>query len=292
MKKVIKYSLMLFSIALTLFMFSGCLQNEDLVTENALEGGMVTPTGVIPYKLGATPTVDISIDVPKGPAVSSIEVYNTYYANDTTAKGVDTVLVSNEVLLTTIDVGGANASDVVEKSLSLTYTDLKNDILIKGEALPEDELLLTIGNSWKLTYITVMSDGRKVINNAATTVAVANFFAGPYEKYLKYFHPTAGGTYPTEPYSIVKEDIDLVAISASECTDWFGVWTDTKLIIHINDDNSISLRVIDREDVTQGDPNDPTKVSHYDPATGVIELYYNYSGSGGFRIFWVVYTPK
>jgi len=50
--------------------------------------------------------------------------------------------------MTTIDVAGANTSDDVEKSLTLTYDDLKKDILVDGAALPADELELAIGNAW------------------------------------------------------------------------------------------------------------------------------------------------
>lgn len=272
MKKAIFSAL---SLTFAVLVFVSCDKTfDDLMTADAKTGGLLSPTSSIPYKLGSTPSISITLDIPKGPGIQSVEVYRTY--TDKT-----------EVLDQTIEVGSANASDDVTKTLSYTYSQL-----IAGLGMPADESTLTIGDKWTLRYVSVMDDGRKVDVSGKTTVAVANFFAGPYVKDMKYFHPTAGGSYPTTPYSAYTENIDLVALNASECDDWFGVWEDTKVIIHINPDNSVQLTFIDRSDVNQGDPNNPDNVCSYDPVTGVIKLYYNYAGSGGFRIFWVVYTPR
>jgi hypothetical protein len=136
-------------------------------------------------------------------------------------------------------------------------------------------------------------DARKVDNASTTVVAVANFFAGPYEKDMRYFHPTAGGSYPTTPYSAYTENIDLVAENAYECDDWFGVWEDNKLTIHIDPAANYAVTLtFERSDAVAGDPNNPANVPSYDPATGIIKLYYYYPGSGGNRIFWAVYTPQ
>ncbi|MFA6128391.1 MAG: hypothetical protein WC699_13905 [Bacteroidales bacterium] len=50
--------------------------------------------------------------------------------------------------------------------------------MIGGEPLPSDETLLPIGNSWRLSYVSVMQDGREVLNNATTTISFANIYAG------------------------------------------------------------------------------------------------------------------
>lgn len=284
MKKVIKYSLILFSIALTLFMFSGCLQNDDLTAENTLEGGMVEPSiSNVPYKLGATPSVDLVLTVPKGPAVTSIEVYNIYYANDTTAKGVDTVFVSNEVLVTTIDVGNANTSDDAERPLSLTYTDLKKDIVVKGAGLPDSELALTIGNYWVIKYVSVLSDGRKVINNGTTNIGVANQYAGNYQVDGVFHHPTAGDR-------TINEEKYLTPIDAYSCWTTLGdLGSGYDIVIKVESDNSCTVstgpsgayEII----MTAG------KVNEWDPATGVFTLNYYYVGATGNRVVEETYTP-
>lgn len=273
MKKLIFSALSLITIA---FIFVSCDNKfDDLMTANVKTGGIIEPTSSVPYKLGSTPSFVVTLDIPQGPGIESIEVYRTY-----TGK--------TEVLDQTIDVGSANESDDVSKTITYDYTQLT-----AGLGMPADENELEIGDAWTLSYVSVMSDGRRVDVSSKTIIAVANFFAGSYEKDMKYFHPTAGGTYPTTPYSAYTENVNLVALNAYECDDWFGVWEDTKIIIHIDQtDNSVMLTFIDRSDVNMGDPHNPDNVCSYDPETGVIKLYYNYSGSGGYRVFWVVYTPN
>jgi hypothetical protein len=130
---------------------------------------------------------------------------------------------------------------------------------------------------------------------------VANPFAGFYDVEMRYFHPTAGGAYPPytnpdNPFGGVRyyKNQELVTVTANQVVTGFGVWqSDYSMWITINPDNSISL-VVDPNwsySVSLGDPYSSDKVSHYDPATGKIYLYYHYTGSGGDRIFWEVFTP-
>lgn len=132
---------------------------------------------------------------------------------------------------------------------------------------------------------------------------VANPFAGKYNVEMRYFHPTAGGAYPPStgldnPYGGIRRytDQELLTVSTRTCQTGFGVWqSDYWMKITINQDNSISLEVDPTwsyTDTSLGDPYDPTKISHYDPATGIIYLYYHYTGSGGARIFYEVFTPN
>ncbi|WP_289055547.1 hypothetical protein [Carboxylicivirga marina] len=121
-----------------------------------------------------------------------------------------------------------------------------------------------------------------------------NPYAGTYSAEITYFHPTAGGSYPNDPYSHEVSDKEFVAVTGRKCETAFAIWHNNKCWITVNSDNSITYIVDDTwsYDVALGDPNDDTKVSHYDPETGVIYLYYHYYGSGGPRIFWEVFTPK
>ncbi len=273
MKKLIFSAL---SVLFSIMIFNSCDDTfDDLMTADVKTGGILSATESIPYKLGSTPKVDITIDIPKGPGITGVEIYRTY-----TGKA--------KVLDQTVSVGAANVSADVSKQVSFTYSQLS-----AGLGMPADESVLTIGHKWTLSYVSVMEDGRKVDVSGKTEIAVANFFAGAYVKDIKYFHPTAGGTYPTTPYSAYTENVNLRPLNASECDEWFGVWEDTKVVININQTtNAVTLSFPGRSDVNSGDPNNPDNISSYNPATGVIKLYYNYAGSGGFRIFWVVYTPR
>jgi len=273
MKKLIFAGL---SLVFTVFFLVSCDKTyTDLMTGDAKTGGLVNPTSSVPYKLGSTPSFDVVLDIPKGPGIESIEIYRTF--TDKT-----------EVLDQTISVGSANATADVEKTVTYNYAQL-----ITGLSMPANESDLAIGDAWTLRYVSTMADGRKVDVANKTAIAVANFFAGAYEKDMKYFHPTAGGSYPTTPYSAYSENIDLVAENAYECDDWFGVWEDNKLTIHIEQSAGYPLTLtFERSDAVVGDPNNAANVCSYDPATGVIKLFYYYPGSGGNRIFWAVYTPR
>jgi len=272
MKKII-YSIL--SLVIVAMFFTSCEKTyDDFMTGDAEIGGIVLPMSSFPYKLGGTTTFDVTVDIPKGPGIVSVEVYKTY-----TGKA--------EVLDQTIDVSSANAVESITKILTYDYA-----ALIQGLSMPADESELNIGDKWTLSYVSIMEDGRSVKSSKTTDIGVANFFAGTYTLDMRYFHPTAGGSYPDDPYGGIRiSEINMPAISANECQVWFGVWTNTKITIRINADNSITLDLIDRDDAGQGDPNDPTKVSQYHPDTGVIEIYYFYPGAGGNRIFWAVYTP-
>jgi hypothetical protein len=120
-------------------------------------------------------------------------------------------------------------------------------------------------------------------------VGVKNFFEGKYQKFLSYFHPTAGGTYPDKPYTTREGEVTLNTVDAVTCDDWLGVWTSDKVLITINPDNSVDLAFPTRPDAFEGDPYDPTHECTYDPATGNIMIYYYYNKAAP-RIFWVEYN--
>lgn len=271
--KKITYSIL--SLIFMVLVFTSCEENyTDLMTGEAKTGGIIAPTKSFPYKLGGTKNFDLTLNIAKGPGVTSVEVWKKY-----TGKA--------EVLDQTVPVASANATE--DKAIKLTYNYAK---LIAGLSMPADEGQLNIGDAWTLRYVSVMEDGRRVDVSSKSLVSVANFFAGSYDLVMKYFHPTAGGTYPTSAYGGDRKSVvNLIPISAYECNAFFGVWEDNLVTIKITPDYKVSL-TFNRADAVSGDPNDPANVNSYDPATGVIKLFYYYPGAGGNRIFWAVYTPK
>lgn len=286
MKSSIKAFLMIVA-ALGILIFSACNESEDLVTKDAMIGGLVNPTGLIPYKLGLTPTFNIDVTVPKGPAINKIHV-SYYYMRSS-----DTIM--SNTLKFDIDVNGANATEDVVKSIPFTWATLRAGIVLPTPPqIPETDLDPTIakfiGDYWLFSYSTTLADGRTLINSRTTKVSVANFFAGTYNVELLYFHPTAGGTYPTEAYGGVRKmKKDLIPSSPFECYTWFGVWTDN--VTNINIDASNKVTITFNRAAFSGDPNDASKVNSYDPKTGIIQIYYFYPGAGGNRIFWEKFVP-
>ncbi len=130
-----------------------------------------------------------------------------------------------------------------------------------------------------------------------------NPFAGDYATEMRYFHPTAGGSYPTDPdfnpddpYGGIRyADKTLAPITGRKCETWFAVWDTDLCWITCNADHSVGFTVGDTwpNTVNLGNPYDATQVSNWvEPAgEGQIFLYYNYMGSGGYRIFWEYFTP-
>ena len=125
-----------------------------------------------------------------------------------------------------------------------------------------------------------------------------NPYVGEYIAHTIYRHPDVG-TYPDNIN--VEDDYtkNLTAITGTIVESWFAVWDDTPMTFKINSDGSISNFVVDLvawgnpdEVITLGDPFDASKVSHFDPGTGKIFLYYNYCRSNGCRVFWEEYTPQ
>jgi hypothetical protein len=274
MKSKIKLFLLVFT-ALG-FLFTACNKSEDLVSDTAKTGGLVVPTSSVPYKLGATPSVDLAVTIPMGPGIAQIEVYNQYFALGTGSE-------SNSVLMSTIDVASANVSEEIVKTFTIAYSDLKKDIVVDGANLPSDETLLPIGDYWGLSYISVMADGRRVVNNAGTTVAVANIYAGFYQCVGVFTHPTAG----ERP---INEEKFLTPVSAYSCTLPAGDLGGSGYAVTITVDPGSN-------DVTfsNGTPTEmfaqPDKRSYYDPANGHFYLHYFYVGATGNRLMDEEYTP-
>jgi hypothetical protein len=274
MKSKIKVFLLVFTVLGLLF--SACNKSEDLVTADAKTGGLVVPTSSIPYKLGATPTVNINVEIPMGPGIVSVKVFNQFISN---ANGNE----SDKVLMTTMDVGSANSTEAVTKTLSITYNDLKKDIVIGGVGLPSDETLLPIGDYWELSYTSVMEDGREVVNNATTTIAVANIYAGFYQCVGVFHHPTAGD----RP---INEEKFLTPVSAYSCTLPAGDLGGSGYFVTITVDpvtNDVSF--------SNGTPTEmfasPGQRSYYDPSNGHFYLHYFYVGGTGNRVMDEEYTP-
>ena len=273
MKSKIKLFLLVFT-ALG-FLITACNKSEDLVTDDSLTGGLVVPTSSIPYKLGATPTVDINLTIPVGPGITSVEVYNIY--TDTSG------ITSNEVLMKTIDISSGNTSADMTKPYSITYADLINGIVLNGGPLPDDETELPIGAFWELSYISVMADGRRVVNNATTKISVANIYAGFYQCVGTFHHPTAGD----RP---INEEKFLEPLSAYSCRIPAGDLGASGYFVTITVDpttNDVSF--------SDGAPVEMLpqegKRSFYDPVTKQFTLWYFYVGGTGNRVIDEVYTP-
>ncbi|MGE5355563.1 MAG: BT_3044 domain-containing protein [Deltaproteobacteria bacterium] len=276
MKLKINFSILAF--AFLILLFASCNKDEDLVTSDAKTGGLVVPTSGIPYKLGATPTVNVSVVIPQGPAISKVEVYNIY-----TGKVSGANKESNKVLMTTFDINGENASKDVTKTFTVKYADMIKGLTFNGAALPADEGQLPIGDFWTFSYTSILADGFKSVNNAKTKISVANQYAGFYQCTGVFTHPTAG------PRPIDEEKF-LTPVSAYSCNIPAGDLGASGYAVDITVDpatNEVSF--------SNGVPTamfaQTGKKSYFEPSTGKFYLHYFYVGATGNRVIDEEYTP-
>jgi len=275
MKRIIFSTL---GLLIGIFILVSCDQTyTDLMTSDVKTGGMLSPTGGVPYKLGGTPSFDVTIDVPKGPGIEAIEVYRSYTELD---EDGEIASVKPAVLDQTIDIGSANETGPISKTVSYNYAKLT-----AGLGMPADENVLAIGDYWTISYKSVMADdGRKVDVASKTTVTVANKYAGYYQCVGVFSHPTAGD----RP---VNEEKFLTPIDANSCWGPAGDLGGSGYFVKITvnpADNTVTCSTwkdIEMNNVA-GEPN------YWDPATGVFHLAYYYVGSGGNRVMRETWTPK
>ena len=265
MKKLIFSAL---SLLFTVFVFVSCDDTfDDLMTADVKTGGMLAPSEGIPYKLGGTPSFDVTINVPKGPGINAIEIYRTY-----TDKSVT-------VLDQTVDVGSANKTGAVSKKVNFTYAKL-----IAGLSMPADESVLKIGDAWTLSYKSVMEDGRKVDVATKTKITVANKFAGYYQCVGVFSHPTAGD----RP---INEEKYLTPIDANSCWGPAGDLGGSGYFVRITVNPADNTVICSKWDLYEM-INVPGEPNYWDPATGVFHLAYFYVGGTGNRVMRETWTPK
>lgn len=261
----------------SLFMLSSCIKTDDYMTSEVSVGGLVTPvTKNVPYKLGATPSFDVNVLVPIGPAIQKVELYK-YFTNKDGVK-------SNVALLGTLDVNSANTSKDFTGKVTLNYAALIKDLTVGGKALPAKEADLNIGETWTITFTSIMADDqRKVTNSQTTNIGVANLYAGEYQCTGTFNHPTAG----IRP---INEKKFLKPLSAFACNlpvgDLGGAGYFMDIVVDpatnfVTFKNGVPAEIL----ATAG------KQSRYEPSTGKFYLFYYYMGGSGPRIMEETYTP-
>lgn len=264
MKNINKVSILL--IAIIAVALNACVEPVDLVTANAREGGLVEPTKNIPYKLGATTTLDVGVTVPKGPSISQVEVYKQFV-------GVNGE-VSNMVLYTTIDIAD-NTSGAFEFSYSTDFAEMISGLSVDGDPLPSDENVYDIGAKFVFSYSSMMSNNDVILNGNKTNIIMANFFAG---KYL-VDHTYRGNLTENSPK-------ELVPVTATECRSSLMPSYSNETIIRV-----LAFDNIEVEETSGGYgvmPPPAGENSTYDPDTGILDVWYVLFGSHDWH---EVYKP-
>lgn len=168
----IKFLLFFLSFAVG---FTACdKEQDDLVTANAVEGGLLEPQNpAINYIVGDTKTYTAKLKVYQGGIkTTSIDVYKQF-------KGV--LGTSQNVLWKTISINSATTGFA---TYTFDYNELRAGLTLPGGEIPADDQLLSIGDKWTLTYVSKTSEGKSHLNSSSvgsTTVSVSTRYAGTYE---------------------------------------------------------------------------------------------------------------
>ena len=285
----LKYLLILM---LSISAFSSCLiDNETDVDLNDDGKNVVTLERIKTPLTGLANGTEYTFDVPikiVGPTVykltSDISVTFTRNANSTAVDNVHyridnptiTLTKSNNYLgnlvVTMVTVGNTPPMDGTPE-----FDDYVAPVLLLDITASGDPMVVGSGKGAELTL----------------NFTPPNPYAGDYIAHIIYRHPNAG-TYPNNIYVEEDNNKTLAAVTGRKCETWFAIWDTDLCWITINADNTVNY-VVDVTwpyDVKPGDPHDASKVTHFDPATRKIYLYYHYSGSTGYRIFDEVFTPQ
>jgi hypothetical protein len=264
-----------------------CEDNEDQITTHAIEGGLLVPAPAsVSYVLNQTTSVDVTVEVRQGIGVESIKVYKSYCSecgSEVTAKH------SNEIEAGELEVNSGNVDKRVMATLSQTYDQLRNGLLLENAPLPADEGDLLIGDFWEFRFVAVMADGRELINLNTVTVSVANAYSGTYQSIGKFVHPTSGERGINRTKTLAPIDANTVA---TEFADLGGNTPPWRMWLIVNPDNTVTI--VPKEGASAGtvqfqvDADDNT----YNPATKVFKLRYKYAGGGGDRVVNETLTRK
>ncbi len=160
-----------------------CDKHEDIVTPG--EGDLLSfensntflqvLTPVVSFQAGED-SYDVSFNAIIGHnEISKVNVYSTF-----TDAASATGLTAEEVLIESFDVTASTGEREV-MTTTLTYDDLKKDVLIDGDPLPASDFDLAVGAGWEFRFVGVGTDGMEYDLAGTVAVAVLSPYAGLYK---------------------------------------------------------------------------------------------------------------
>lgn len=224
-----------------------CDNKDDVLTENALEGGLINPsTTSVNYVVGdgAAYSFDLVLNHGKTSqsAISKVELYKSVFrgavAFSDPEKEGDSIPArwSNEILEETINIADSNTKNI--SATPLNYASLILDLLINGEALPASDGEMNIGDYFNFRIENTLGDGRVVEQAYDIKIAVSTRFAGKYRlaegAYWRIGELSDEGSY--WPAETLIESVDAKTYKMNG----LAAWADNELYFQIEDDGSIT----------------------------------------------------
>lgn len=222
-----------FSLVMLLSVVVACNDSDDLLTENAKEGGLLTATSQSLNYVVGNPDGPYTLEffVNQGnEKIKSIRLYKSFTSTVTYTETVDgkeveksKTLVSNEVLDRTLPVTETKNHYV---SASYTLDDLIGNLSIANLAgevkpLPENDGLYQIGDKWVFRIESVLDDDRVVQQGYTISVSVSTRYAGKYRAVAAEYYRIGVLTYTVAdwPAETVIESVDATTYRVLE---YFG----------------------------------------------------------------------
>jgi hypothetical protein len=255
------------SFLIALLATYSCVEPEDLITEGALEGGLLSPSSANMSFVGNP--VDFAATTTEG--ITQVSFYKSY-----TAGGV----ASAEVLDRTVAVSGGGVEFTAD------YAALKEGLT----GMPADPAALEVGDFWTFRLVSTLEDGREVQSATKIKVTVDNPYSGKYASSgTRWNFNSAGdantGTMPPTGFVSASNwafDTDVTTVDATTCkvhaandNGGFGY-----INIKVNPDNTVEVIATAETGLANLVPL-AGYTSTYDPTTKTFVLYYQYTNDTG-----------
>ncbi|HYG01625.1 MAG TPA: hypothetical protein VD927_04225 [Chryseosolibacter sp.] len=241
MKRIFKYA---YITALALA-FS-CNNSDDVVTENAKEGGLLE---------AASSSVNYVVGNPEGPypigffvrqgdvKTTEVRLYKSFVTTETWTEIVDgeevekdSTFTSNEVLQETFNISNMESHHI---STGYSFEQLTEGLQVASRMagptdLPNDDGEFTIGDRWVFRVESVLEDGRVVQQAAPVNVSVSTRYAGTYRAVAGAYYRIGVLTYVTSdwPDEIVIESVDATTYRQ---IDYWSAFPDNEFLFQIID---------------------------------------------------------
>jgi hypothetical protein len=230
MKTIYKYILL--STAL-IFVMGGCVEDEDLVTENTAIGGLVNPLKTaISYVVGSTDPYTLEFTVEQGKVNSTqIEIYKSFYDN---GQGLWS---DSEVLQETISISESKTHTV---STVYEFDDLVANMTVEGTPISVDDADYNIGDYWNFRIVATTQENNKHESLQGVKITVATRFAGIYTiKVGEYHHPDPANSGPYDGDRII-ESVDAITYKFTDIGPWANE-PDNYFYFTIDNDGNVDI---------------------------------------------------
>jgi hypothetical protein len=222
-------------LAVIPFLFNQCDSEDNLVTKDSKEGGLVdilTPS--LNYVVGNGAAYSFTLKVYQGSVLTTkVDFYRSFYSvNADTAGGNPW---SNEVKEPTIPV--TDKLTKIITSPGYNYAALRRGLAYAGgagDSIPTSDGGLSIGDAFFIKTVTTTSDGRTTEQAVKVKLTVATRYAGKYKPIDALYYRIGVLTYTVAdwPTEISIESVDAITYKMLE---YVGPFTGQTVYFQINE---------------------------------------------------------